>query len=1465
MKTKLLSVLTAVILLLIPTLNFAQAPPLGTAADFVLFSSVGAVTNVGTYKYLTHLTGNVGTNSGSSTNFGNVNGVMHDGDGASGQCAIDLLSAYNSLSAAIPTDTLLNPVIGNDTTLNAGIYFIPGDASLNLGLTLNAEGNPDAVFIFKTPTAVAYAFTANPNSKIHLINGAKACNVFWQVSGAVNMEAGVTMRGSILSGGAISMGAQDTLEGRALTVNGAITVSNGALGFLAYTPIGCGSPVLNGPAALVFVGLDSYAIFATTGAVSDDGTSHITGDVGGNTVAPTGFNPDSITGTIHFNDPSTIAAAADLLLNYNSLLALPYDIELMDPSEFGHNLVLTPHTYMLNAATTLTDTLYLDALGNADAVFIIKMYGAFNTLPNSKVLLINGTQAKNVFWFCTAAVSVTPNSEFIGAIIAHDAIEILPGTRLNGRAFSTNGAITTSGINATIPPTIPFLITSEPTNQTACVGDSVSFSVTATGTSLAYQWRKGTIDLIDGGNISGATTDMLTINPVSFADTASNYNVVITGGSPPSVINSIDVSLVIDSPNIITEPANKTACAGDSISFSVTSTGTGLVYQWKKGDLILIDGANIFGATSATLSIDPVTFADTASNYHVVITGQCPPKDSSLNVSLIIDNPNIITEPIDKTACAGDSISFSVTSTGTGLVYQWKKGNLILVDGPNIFGATSATLSIDPVTFADTASNYHVVIAGTCLPNDSSINVSLEIDNPNIITEPNNKTACAGDSVSFSVTATGTGLTYQWKKGDLILTNGGRIFGATSATLSIDPVIFADTATDYHVVITGTCLPNATSIDVSLAVDSAVIITTQPMSQIVCAGSIVNFSVATTGTGLTYQWRKGTIDLIDGGNISGVTSALLTIDPVYVFNTASDYNVVISGTCSQDVISDNASLEVDSTVIITSQPANQTACVGSPVNFSVSATGSGISYQWRKGNVMLVNGGNISGATTAMLTIDPVNISDAANDYNVVITGICSPNVISDNASLNVNTAPEIISQPASQTACVGSPANFSVSATGSGTSYQWRKGEVILVNGGNISGATTAMLTIDPVNISDAATDYNVVITGICSPNVISENASLNVNTAPEIISQPANQTACVGSPVNFSVSATGSGISYQWRKGTTNLVNGGNISGATTAMLTIDPVNISDAATDYNVVITGTCSLEVLISNNVSLIVDTAPNITSQSENQTLCAGGSVSFSVNATGNNLTYQWRKGNVVLINGANISGANTAMLTFDPVFITDAASDYNVVITGTCSPDATSNNVSLIVNSAIDITTEPTNQITCEGSSVSFSVAATGTVLTYQWRKGEEILVNGENIYGATTATLTFYPVKVSDSASNYNVVITGACTPISTSFEASLSVCDLGGIPSFEVTNKAVTVYPNPFTTSIIITINDVSLISNCELRIYNVMGKEVRNTNLTKELTNLEVSYLPAGIYFYRIIGKNKLIQSGKLVSQQ
>ncbi|MEX2428389.1 MAG: ice-binding family protein, partial [Bacteroidales bacterium] len=378
MKKQLQNVMMAVLLLLLPSVIKAQAPPLGAAADFALFTSVGAMQNVGTYQYLTLITGDVGTNSGSNTNFGNVNGVMHAGDGVSGQCAIDVQAAYDFLAAAIPDSTIENPVLGNDSTFKAGTYQLPGATSLDLSITLDAQGNPDAVFIFKMPAGPpVYAFSTSANAQVILINGAQASNVFWFVTGAVSMGTSTSMKGTIIGGGSISMAAGCILEGRALTINGEVTVNNGDIGLSANLPVDISAPLPTGPAAPVFVESKNYAVFSSLGDVSDDGTSHVTGDVGSNSALPTGFNPLFVSGNIEGMNPATEAGAADLLLVYNSLSTLAADIELLAPAQFGHNLVLTPNTYVLNSAVTFTDTLILDATGNEDAVFIIKTYGAF--------------------------------------------------------------------------------------------------------------------------------------------------------------------------------------------------------------------------------------------------------------------------------------------------------------------------------------------------------------------------------------------------------------------------------------------------------------------------------------------------------------------------------------------------------------------------------------------------------------------------------------------------------------------------------------------------------------------------------------------------------------------------------------------------------------------------------------------------------------------------------------------------------------------------------------------------------------------------------------------------------------------------------------------------------------------------------------------------------------------------------
>lgn len=441
MKSKLLVAVTAVMLLSLPVTGFSQAPVLGTAANFALFSSNGAVSNNG----LSHLTGNVGTNNGSSTAFGNVNGVMHDSDGASLIAAADLLIAYNQLDAAIPT-YFPAPLLGNGQTLIAGIYSISESATLNGTLTLNANNDANSVFIIQ----VDGAFSSAANAKVVLANNAQACNIYWKVEGLVSLASLTEMKGTIVANNAaIVLSAGVVLEGRALSTTGAVTID----GVTVYTPIGCGSALLNGPLAPALASVECYSVFSGNGEVTNEGVSRLVGDVGTNVGLTTGYDNLNVTGTIHPKpDGSTAQAAADLSTVYAYLNLLPTDIELLKPAEFGNDLVLTPHTYLLNAATVLTGNLILDAQNNANAVFVIKINGALSTGTYSKVVLLNGAQLKNVYWKIEGAVEINDYSEFKGTIVCNNgAMNLKTGTILDGRALTTDGGITTNAVIATMP------------------------------------------------------------------------------------------------------------------------------------------------------------------------------------------------------------------------------------------------------------------------------------------------------------------------------------------------------------------------------------------------------------------------------------------------------------------------------------------------------------------------------------------------------------------------------------------------------------------------------------------------------------------------------------------------------------------------------------------------------------------------------------------------------------------------------------------------------------------------------------------------------------------------------------------------------------------------------------------------------------------------------------------------------
>ncbi len=1377
-------------------------------------------------------------------------------------CAADILLAYNFMNTA-PSTNSPGILLGNGQILNAGVHNIPAAATMNADLILDGQGDPNAVFIFQ----IQGPFATATNSKVKLINGTKACNVFWKVEGAVSMATGTTMRGTVIANNAaITMTVGDTLEGRAFAIEGAILCSE----LLAYTPIGCGSPNLTGPVAPTFSASNCYAIFSGNGALGNTPVSNITGDVGNKIGALAGWGASEINAPFALHptgDASTFAAATDLGIVNSYLLGLTYDIELLFPAQFGHNLVLTPHTYLLNSATSLTDTVYLNGMGNPNAVFVIQIFGAFNASANSRVILTNGTQAKNVFWKINGAVDLGVNSIFYGSMIVDGGAFLLqPGVEIIGRALTITGAITTTAVTVTLPPGVcgvglPPLIITEPTNQTACTGNSVSFTVSATGTNLSYQWRKGLVNLVDGGNISGAQTATLTINPTTIVDAALDYNVVVSGPAGPSV-TSTNVSLTIGAPPIIIlEPINQIGCAGDSVSFVVATTG-GLTYQWRNGSVDLIDGLTISGSTNNTLTFNPASINDTSSFYNVVVFGACAPNDTSINVSLLINTPPLITiEPLDQSVCSGSSVSFSVTATGSGLTYQWKKGLVNVVDGGTISGAQTATLTINPVSISDTSSNYYVVVSGGCSPNDTSINVSLQLINPIITSEPLDQFVCPGNIVSFSVAATGSGLIYQWRNGTVNMIDGGNISGAQTATLSINPATITDTSSFYNVVIIGGCSPNDTSIFVSFQLGNPIIIS-EPTNQSVCSGSPVTFSVTATGSALTYQWRNGTINMIDGGNISGAQTATLSINSASITDTSSFYNVVVSGGCSPNDTSIFVSLLINAAPVITIQPLDQTVCSGNSVSFSVTATGSGLTYQWKKGIADVINGATISGAQTATLTINPLSISDTSSNYYVVVTGACSPNDTSIHVSLMLGN-PIITGEPINQATCSGSSAIFTVNATGTGLTYQWRKGTVNMIDGGAISGATTSSLMINPVNITDTSSFYNVIVMGACAPNDTSINVSLIIHTAPVITTQPVDQTICEGSSVSFSVNVTGSGITYQWRKGLVDLIDGAPISGATTATLTINPANISDTSSFYNVVISGVCLFST-ISVNVSLNVTPTLVVTSNS-NSPVCIGNPINLTVPlVTGG--TYSWTGPNgysstlqnpIIPVSTALDAGVYTLIVTANSCNSLPSAvnvsvnaclgTDLSVIKTVNDTVPFIGSNVVFIVtvtnNGSANATGVEVNEILQSGYVYVSSVASTGTynVSTGVWTIG--------NLANGSSATLTITATVI--AAGNYvnNALVYGnEPDPNSTNNFSSVETfpTDFNIPEGFS---------PNGDGINDLFVIRGISNFPENEFTIFNRWGNKAfeaspyKNTWSGKAEMGLRVGgdELPVGIYFY------------------
>ncbi len=366
----------------------------------------------------------------------------------------------------------------------------------------------------------------------------------------------------------------------------------------------------------------TFAMFTAVGAFGNDGATNVTGDIGTNVGAFTGFPPGVVIGSIHVADPVSAQAAIDVASAYAELSSLTCG-EVIGTT-LGSGQILLPNIYCMGAASVLNGELILDGDCDPAAFFIFQIDGALSTAVLSSVTLINGASLCNVYWQINGAVSLGEGSFFQGTIIAAGAITMLEASSLSGRGLTTSGAIEMHNnlVNLDMLPTASVLFADGPT--TFCTGDSVTLSGNCGGT-----WN------------TGDTTASITIN------TSGDYFVTNMNGC--GLIESNHIIIAVNPLPTCTITGDFSICAGQTAQLCASPGYAS--YLWSTGETnncLTVDTSGNFSVT-----VTDINGCTSACSQIVTIGDLVPPTITCpINISIECDEN---TQPANTgTATASD-------------------------------------------------------------------------------------------------------------------------------------------------------------------------------------------------------------------------------------------------------------------------------------------------------------------------------------------------------------------------------------------------------------------------------------------------------------------------------------------------------------------------------------------------------------------------------------------------------------------------------------------------------------------------------------------------------------------------------------------------------------------------------------------------------------------------------------------
>ena len=882
------------------------------------------------------------------------------------------------------------------------------------------------------------------------------------------------------------------------------------------------------------------------------------------------------------------------------------------------------------------------------------------------------------------------------------------------------------------------------TNVTCFGGNDGTITVSApSGGYGTYEYS------INGGGSWQASGNFTSLTPGS-------YSVFIRDAAHTGCVVVLNASYTISQPALLAATVSKTdvTCNGandGTITVSAPTGGSG-TYQYT------VDGGTNWVASGNFTNLVPATYdvrmRDAANIACTVV----------LYPNLIISEPvlvgmtstgNILLKCFGDTDGSGTFFgsggtmpyNFTVISNTTGATIAAPAFN-----SQTFFNAGVGSITVNITDFRGCFAQATINVTQPALLTPGTIGTSQVIcalDNPAPLTET---MPAAGGPGAYN---------YQWQ---FASTSGGPFINIAGATGSLYTPPAAATNTLYYrrMITSGFCAPVYSNVVEVMVNPRPVAILTG--GETICPAQSSNLKVTMmVGTG-PFE-----LDIDNLGTITGyVSGADIAVTPavttVYRLLRVRDANGCEVLSPSANLLG-SATITVRTVPSITVSPVNTIVCEYGIAAFNVTASGSDLTYQWfvntGSGFNPVADGGIYFGATNSTLNLFGTTRVMNGNIYHVVVSG-CSTSVTSSDATLTVNTAPEISKQPRDTTACMNAGAAFTVNATGTAATYQWQvnrgTGFINVVNDANFSGSNLSTLTITNAQAAFNNYIFRVVVTGTCGIPVYSNFAVLRVNIPPTVTLNPVNKATCDGTgPIVFSSNGSGAIDSLRWQvfsAGVWSDVHDNAIySGASSQQLTISNTPVILNGNQYRLALKAKCT--IVNTSSATLTVHTNPVVNfSVLDPINACGGVPLVINGNPTGGSGTWSshlWT-GDVGPLNNYFVQS---------PTFMSPVAGtyalNYRVRDSNGCYGNA---DVSVLVD-APDAFFSVDRNIGCTPVTATFTKDMTG-IAKFWWDFGDGSPKDSVN----TSPVHTFTNVNPS-SIGYYNVKLTvrspGGCLDSST------------------------------------------------------------------------------------------------------